>query len=46
MGLAGAANSGTALAALFAPALAVKFGWSAVYGLAAVALLLPLVVTW
>src|SRR5882724_5374073 len=35
MGIAGAGNSGTVLAVLFAPPLAAKFGWQAVYGLAA-----------
>ncbi len=40
LGLAGAGNSGTVFAALFAPALAVAFGWRDVLGLAA----LPLVV--
>jgi NNP family nitrate/nitrite transporter-like MFS transporter len=39
LGIAGAGNSGTVLAALFAPALAVSYGWSNVLGLAA----LPLV---
>ncbi|WP_168846864.1 nitrate/nitrite transporter [Sphingomonas sp. S2M10] len=34
MGLAGMGNSGTVLAALFAPALARLFGWNAVLGLA------------
>jgi NNP family nitrate/nitrite transporter-like MFS transporter len=34
MGLAGMGNSGTVLAALFAPALAKLFGWNAVLGLA------------
>jgi NNP family nitrate/nitrite transporter-like MFS transporter len=34
LGIAGAGNSGTVLAALFAPALAVAFGWSNVFGLA------------
>jgi len=34
MGLAGMGNSGTVLAALFAPALAKAFGWNAVLGLA------------
>src|SRR5271155_2390394 len=32
MGIAGAGNSGTALAALFAPRLAMRFGWQHVYG--------------
>jgi len=44
MGIAGAGNSGTALAALFAPRLAVRFGWQHVYGAAAIAMLLPLAV--
>jgi NNP family nitrate/nitrite transporter-like MFS transporter len=39
LGLAGAGNSGTVFAALFAPALAVALGWQNVFGLAA----LPLV---
>jgi MFS transporter, NNP family, nitrate/nitrite transporter len=34
LGIAGAGNSGTALAALFAPGLAEAFGWSNVIGLA------------
>ena len=46
MGIAGAGNSGTVLAVLFAPPLAVKFGWQAVYGLAACTMLLPLLVMW
>lgn len=40
MGIAGAGNSGTAFAALFAPGLAMAFGWTSVFGLA----LIPLVV--
>ncbi len=40
MGIAGAGNSGTAMAALFAPSLAVAYGWSNVFGLA----LIPLVI--
>jgi NNP family nitrate/nitrite transporter-like MFS transporter len=32
MGIAGAGNVGTVLAVLFAPPLAQKFGWQAVYG--------------
>jgi len=44
MGIAGAGNSGTALAALFAPRLASHYGWQAVYGFAAFAMLLPLTV--
>lgn len=38
LGIAGAGNSGTALAALFAPALAQTFGWNNVIGLAALPL--------
>ncbi|HTI66271.1 MAG TPA: nitrate/nitrite transporter [Caulobacteraceae bacterium] len=38
LGIAGAGNSGTALAALFAPALAKALGWNAVLGLAAIPL--------
>ncbi|MCQ4347840.1 NarK/NasA family nitrate transporter [Pseudomonas stutzeri] len=41
MGIAGAGNSGTVLAALFAPGLAALFGWGNVFGLA----LIPLVLT-
>ena len=44
MGIAGAGNSGTALAALFAPRLAMHFGWQAVYGFASLMMLLPLAV--
>jgi NNP family nitrate/nitrite transporter-like MFS transporter len=33
LGIAGAGNSGTAFAALFAPALAIAFGWQNVFGL-------------
>jgi NNP family nitrate/nitrite transporter-like MFS transporter len=44
MGIAGAGNSGTALAALFAPRLAMNFGWQHVYGFAAAMMLLPLLV--
>src|SRR5580698_8935379 len=44
MGIAGAGNSGTALAALFAPRLAMHFGWQHVYGFAAAMMLLPLFV--
>ena len=41
LGLAGAGNSGTVLAALLAPGLAIAYGWQNVVGMAAV----PLVVT-
>lgn len=44
MGIAGAGNSGTAMAALFAPRLATHFGWQHVYGFAALMMLLPLAV--
>ena len=46
MGVAGAGNSGTVLAVLFAPPLAARFGWQAVYGLAAATMLLPMAVMW
>jgi MFS transporter, NNP family, nitrate/nitrite transporter len=42
LGIAGAGNSGTVLAALFAPALAIALGWQNVIGLAAIPLLLTL----
>jgi NNP family nitrate/nitrite transporter-like MFS transporter len=38
LGIAGAGNSGTALAALFAPGLAEAFGWNNVAGMAAIPL--------
>lgn len=41
LGIAGAGNSGTALATLFGPLLARSFGWHAVFGLA----LIPLTLT-
>jgi MFS transporter, NNP family, nitrate/nitrite transporter len=44
LGIAGAGNSGTALAALFAPGLAKMFGWQAVIGLAAIPLAVAFVV--
>ena len=44
LGIAGAGNSGTALAALFAPTLAKTFGWNTVIGLAALPLACALVV--
>ncbi len=44
MGIAGAGNSGTAVAALLAPRLAQHFGWQYVYGFAALFMLLPLAV--
>ncbi|MBI5719924.1 MAG: NarK/NasA family nitrate transporter [Burkholderiales bacterium] len=46
MGIAGAGNSGTVLAVLFAPPLAQAYGWQTVYGLAALTMLLPMAVMW
>jgi NNP family nitrate/nitrite transporter-like MFS transporter len=42
MGIAGAGNSGTALATFFGPRLAVAWGWHAVFGLALIPLLATL----
>jgi MFS transporter, NNP family, nitrate/nitrite transporter len=44
MGLVGAGNVGTAVSVLIAPPLAQAFGWTTVYGIAAVAILLPMIV--
>ena len=44
MGLVGAGNVGTAVSVLIAPPLAQAFGWTTVYGIAAVAILIPMVV--
>lgn len=44
LGIAGAGNSGTALAALFAPSLAQHFGWGNVIGLAVLPLAIAFVV--
>ncbi|MHC5352379.1 nitrate/nitrite transporter [Metapseudomonas furukawaii] len=44
MGIAGAGNSGTVLAALFAPGLAALYGWNNVFGLALIPLVLTLVI--
>ena len=44
LGLAGAGNSGTVLAALFAPGLAIALGWQNVVGLAALPLSVALAV--
>ncbi|WP_295763283.1 NarK/NasA family nitrate transporter [Undibacterium sp.] len=44
LGIAGAGNSGTAFAALFAPTLAIMFGWQNVFGLAIIPLLVALAV--
>jgi NNP family nitrate/nitrite transporter-like MFS transporter len=44
MGIAGAGNSGTALATLFGPILARWYGWHTVFGLALAPLLITLIV--
>jgi NNP family nitrate/nitrite transporter-like MFS transporter len=44
MGIAGAGNSGTAIATLLGPALALSLGWHAVFGLALIPVLLTLLV--
>lgn len=44
LGIAGAGNSGTVLAALFAPVLAIAFGWHNVFGLACLPLIVVLLV--
>lgn len=44
MGIAGAGNSGTVLAVLLAPPLASKYGWQAVYGFAALTMIIPFLV--
>ncbi len=44
LGIAGAGNSGTALAALFGPGLAAAFGWVNVFGLALIPLSIVFVV--
>lgn len=44
LGIAGAGNSGTAFAALFAPSLALAFGWQNVFGWALIPLAIALVV--
>lgn len=43
LGIAGAGNSGTAFAALFAPGLALVFGWQNVFGLCLIPLSIALV---
>ncbi|MCK0512066.1 nitrate/nitrite transporter [Aromatoleum buckelii] len=43
LGIAGAGNSGTAIAALVAPGLAIAYGWTNVFGLALVPLVLVFV---
>ena len=44
LGIAGAGNSGTALAALFAPGLALAYGWNNVFGLALIPLAIAMVI--
>ena len=44
MGLVGAGNVGTAVSVLIAPPLAQAFGWTAVYGFAAIGILIPMIV--
>lgn len=44
MGIAGAGNSGTVLAMLFAPPLAEAYEWQFVYGIGALFMLLPILV--
>ncbi|MBT9551604.1 MAG: NarK/NasA family nitrate transporter [Hydrogenophaga sp.] len=44
MGLVGAGNAGTAVAALLAPPLAQAYGWQTVYGFAALASIVPMLV--
>ncbi|MDB5842175.1 MAG: NarK/NasA family nitrate transporter [Herminiimonas sp.] len=44
LGIAGAGNSGTAFAALFAPTLALAFGWQNVFGLCLIPLAVAFVV--
>ena len=44
MGIAGAGNSGTAFAALFAPSLAVAYGWQNVFGWCLIPLSIALIV--
>ncbi len=42
MGIAGAGNSGTLVSTLFAPRLAMRFGWHAVFGFA----MIPVAIVW
>lgn len=44
LGIAGAGNSGTVIAALLAPGLGLMFGWQVVIGLAAIPLVLCLII--
>lgn len=44
LGIAGAGNSGTVFASLFAPTLAKMFGWTAVFGIVAIPLIITFVI--
>ena len=44
LGIAGAGNSGTVFAALFAPGLALAYGWNNVFGLVLIPLLIALLI--
>lgn len=44
LGIAGAGNSGTVLAALLAPGLAVAYGWNNVFGIVLIPLLIVLII--
>jgi NNP family nitrate/nitrite transporter-like MFS transporter len=44
MGLVGAGNVGTAISVAVAPPLAQMLGWQTVYGIAAVAVMIPMLV--
>ncbi len=46
LGIAGAGNSGTVLAAFFAPRLAEHLGWRTVFGLAAIPVAITLAIFW
>lgn len=46
IGIAGAGNSGAVLAMLFAPPLAIKYGWQSVYGFAILLMLVPFFLMW
>ncbi|MEE9331603.1 MAG: nitrate/nitrite transporter [Methylophilaceae bacterium] len=43
LGIAGAGNAGTVFAAIFAPSLAIAYGWTNVFGLALIPLVLVLI---
>ncbi len=46
IGITGAGNSGAVLAMLFAPPLAIKYGWQNVYGFAIILMLIPFFLMW